>query len=341
MTVINVGSVKDLSNGDTVLVNDVPIRSGAIDPDNKIINGSFDFWQRGTNFTWFDYGADRWVGAQVGGTCSHSRQAFPLGTKIGNNTPSYFLRYSISGQTLASEYVLFFHPIEGVESYAGETITILGWARRSSGSGNMTVEMTQTFGTGGTPSSAVAGNGATTVTLGSDWAPFAVTINVPSVSGKILGTNGDDYVALCFWLSAGSNFTFRSNSLGLQTMDVDFWGIHIKVGTHTVAACDLYHSPDMTEEALRCYRYYYRQIIGNAHTYLYYPSNNANVHWRHEAFPVPMRKIPTASFTTPTYVNSSGLTIIADTLGWMEKLTVTAAGVYDAYSYTVSFNAEL
>jgi hypothetical protein len=235
----------------------VPLRPGVLDPENRIINGAFDFWQRGTSSTADGYvAADRWANARDGGTVTQSRQAFALGDTLGNNNPTYFLRQTVSGQTLSGHRAHIVQNIEGVRSYAGQTITVLGWVRRSSGSGNMAVEAEQKFGTGGSPSSSVAGIGVTTVTLTASWAPFAVTMSVPSVSGKTLGTNNNDYLSLNFWTSAGSELNSRTNSLGLQTIGVDLWGVHIKVGTHTTAATDLYKQPELGPELERCQRYF-------------------------------------------------------------------------------------
>ena len=342
MSILKVDEIKGADGGNTALVNGAYVRTGIIDPDNKIINGAFDFWQRGISFNTMGYGPDRWLGSQSGGTCVYSRQDFPLGTKLGNNNPTYFLRYSVSGHTLANNYAAPFQPIENVSSYAGQTITVLGWARRSSGSGNMTVEMAQIFGTGGTPSSMVTGIGVKPVSLTSSWQPFAATIDVPSVSGKTIGTNNDDWVGLVFWLSAGSTYSARSGNLGFQTLDVDFWGIHIKVGTHTTDACDLYYAPNINDEAIRCYRYYYTSVRNSTNnSYLYTNVAAANQYCRRMVLPVPMRKIPTISFTTPTYVNASTMVATAeDNSSWLETVTSLAAGGYGASGYTVTFNAE-
>jgi hypothetical protein len=255
MSQLRTNAILDASGGNTATINTVPLRPGVLDPENRIINGAFDFWQRGTSFTASAYGADRWLNGASGGTVTMSRQAFTLGDTLGNNSPTYFLRQTVSGQTLTSSLGLIQQRFEGVRSYAGQTITILGWARRSSGSGNMAVEMAQTFGTGGSPSSDVTGTGQT-VTLTSSFAPFAVTIAVPSITGKTLGTNGNDYSNVNFWTSAGSDYNARTNSLGIQTIGVDLWGVHIKVGTHTTAATDLYKQPELGPELARCQRYY-------------------------------------------------------------------------------------
>jgi len=146
--------------------------------------------------------------------------------------------------------------IESVRSYAGKTITVLGWARRSSGSGNTVLEIEQNFGTTGSPSSAVRATSTTTTTLTSSYAPFAIVIDIPSITGKTLGTDNNDYLSLNFWTSAGSNFNARTNSLGLQDIAVDFWGIHVKVGTHTTDAVNLYKQPELGPELVRCQRYY-------------------------------------------------------------------------------------
>ena len=298
MSQLRTNAILDASGGNTATINTVPLRPGVLDPENRIINGAFDFWQRGTSSTSSGYvAADRWQNSQNGGTVTQSRQAFTLGDTLGSNNPTYFLRQTVSGQSGTGNYAITQHPIEGVRSYAGQTITILGWARRSSGSGNMAVEVTQGFGTGGSPSSEVRIAGQT-VTLTSSFTAFAVTFSVPSVSGKTLGTNNNDNLSLNFWSSAGSDYNARTNSLGLQTIGVDLWGIHIKVGTHTTAACDLYKQPELGPELARCQRYFYQWIDGanqSMGTGGFYVSNLFNTS---VDFPVTMRTTPTASFTT-------------------------------------------
>ena len=226
-----------------------------LDPENRIINGAMDFWQRGTSFTAFVYGADRWINGNSGGTVTMSRQSFANGDTLGSNNPTFFMRQTVSGQTLASHYAQIAQHIEGVRSYAGQTITVLGWARRSSGSGNVAVNWDQSFGTGGSPSTPTTGT-AQTLSLTGSWAPFAFTFSIPSITGKTLGSSGNDFLRVVFWTSAGSDYNVSTGSLGLQTIGVDLWGIHIKLGTHTTAATDLYKAPELGPEFDRCLRYY-------------------------------------------------------------------------------------
>jgi hypothetical protein len=294
MSEIRTNAILDAAGGNTATINTVPLRPGVLDPENRIINGAFDFWQRGTSSTSSGYvAADRWAQFPSGGTVTQSRQAFTLGDTLGSNNPAYFLRQTVSGQTLASHYAIISHAIEGVRSYAGQTITVLGWARRSSGSGNMAVSMDQSFGSGGSPSSNVQGAGQT-VTLTGSWAAFALTFSVPAITGKTLGSNGNDYLQLLFWSSAGSDANARTNSLGLQTIGVDLWGVHIKVGTHTTAATDLYKQPELGPELARCQRYYTTapaNITGDTCV----AGGEARVTW---FFKATMRVTPTLSFVS-------------------------------------------
>ena len=262
MSQIRTNAILDASGGTTATVNGIPLRPGVLDPENRIINGAFDFWQRGTSSTAAGYLADRWTNTISGGTVTSSRQALSAGDTFGSNNPVYFMRQTISGQSTSAHRATIRQPIEGVRNYAGQTITVLGWARRSSGSGNMAVEMAQDFGTGGSPSSSVTAISPTTVTLTGSWAAFAVTMSVPSISGKTIGTDGNDNLSLNFWTSAGSDWNARTNSLGLQTIGVDLWGIHIKQGTHTTSAVDLYRQPELGPESERCYRYFLRLVGG-------------------------------------------------------------------------------
>lgn len=317
-------------SGSTGITTDGLIYSGASAPalfqdDNRIINGSFDFWQRGTSSTSSGYLADRWQNDVFGGTVTTSRQSFTVGDTLGSNSPTYFLRQSVSGQSLTTHYAQFRQKIEGVRSYAGQTITLLGWARRSSGTGNMAVEFGQSFGTGGSPSAGIDGIGVTTVTLTESWAAFAVTVTIPSIVGKTLGTNNDDFLSFQFWTSAGSNYNARTNSLGLQTINVDFWGLHIRVGTHTAAAASLYRAPELGPELARCQRYYLSAAMGS---FVVNPSNVFTPY----IFPTTMRAIPAVTVTP-----SSGTV----TLGG----TITPHGFHATGSATlacaVAANAEL
>ena len=252
-------SVAELNvlDGVTATTNQLNSSAEDVDSENRIVNGNMGIWQRATSATTSGYvAADRWKNALVGGTVTQSQQAFALGDSLGITQPTFYLRQTVSGQTLITQYASTVQPIESVRSYAGQTITVLGWARRSSGAGNMAVEAVQSFGTGGSPSTDVTAISPTTVTLTGSWAPFAVVITVPSIIGKTLGTSANDYLGISFWTSAGSNFNVRTNSLGLQTIGVDLWGIHIRVGTWTAADATLYRPRDPGTELALCQRYY-------------------------------------------------------------------------------------
>ena len=220
-----------------------------VDPENRIINGAFDFWQRGTSSTAGGYAtADRWVASIGGGTVTTSRQDFPAGFIIGSNNPRYYLRQNVSGQT-GSNYAYINQRIEGVRNYAGQTITVLGWARRGSGAGDMRVAAQQNFGTGGSPSATVGLSDQTVTLSPTAFEPFAVVMTLPSITGKTLGTNNNDFIEIMFGLSNGGSF-------GLQTIGVDLWGIHIKLGVHTADATALYKQPELGPELARCQRYF-------------------------------------------------------------------------------------
>ena len=261
MSTLKVDTITDVAGS---LPPVFPAGSAQLNPlanrEDKIINGDFGIWQRSVSSAGVGFvAADRWCNNLTGGTVTQSRQAFALGDTLGVTQPTYFLRQTVSGQTLATQYANTYHSIEGVRSYAGQTITVLGWARRSSGTGNMCVEGEQSFGTGGGGiSSPVTSISPTTVNLGvtGTWAPFAVVMAVPTVFGKTLGTDGNDRFLISFWTSAGSNWNARSNSLGLQTIGVDLWGIHIRQGTWTAAATADYRPRDPGTELALCQRYY-------------------------------------------------------------------------------------
>jgi hypothetical protein len=224
---------------------------------DRIINSDFFIWQRALSGTDNGYiAADRWANFFVGGTVTQSRQNHPAGTIFGASCPAFFLRQGVTGQSLLTHFAATVQRIEDVRTYAGQTITVLGWAKRNSGTGNVAIEVVQNFGSGGSPSAEVTGIGSSQITLTGAWTPFAVTINVPSIAGKILGTTGNSFLGLQFWTSAGSTFSARTASLGLQTIEVDLFGIHIRPGLWTAADAALYVPREQEAELARCQRYF-------------------------------------------------------------------------------------
>lgn len=232
--------------------------------EDRIINGDFAIWQRGVPSSSASgyVGPDRWINSILGGTVTQSLQSFTMGDTLGSNCGFYYLRQTVSGQTLPTHYGITSHRVEFVQSYAGQTITVLGWARRASGNGNMAVEAEQGFGAGGSPSATVWGISPTIVPLTSSWAPFAVVINVPSITGKVLGTTDFGFFGLNFWSSGGSSYNSRTNSLGLQTIGVDLWGIHIRMGAWTSATTSDYRLRAYADEIHLCQRYYEALHVG-------------------------------------------------------------------------------
>ena len=233
-----------------------------INPDDRIINGDFNIWQRAVNGSGNGYtAADRWMNNYLSGTVVQTRLDHVQGRLFAGNVPPYYLRQNVSGQIGTNAYAITTQRIEGVRSYAGQTITILGWARRTTGAGNMVVELEQFFGTGtNTPTPTVSGISPTTVPLVAAWQPFAVVVNVPAIDTAVLGngTAQNDYLAINFWASGGSDYDARNNSLGIQTLTMDLWGIHIRTGIHTSAATNLYKTRHIETELALCYRYYER-----------------------------------------------------------------------------------
>ena len=217
---------------------------------NRIINGNFDIWQRGTSFT-TGFGADRWNNADSGTTHAVTRQAFTLGQTAVPNEPRYFNRTVVTSVAGAGNLSQLLQPIEDVRTFAGQQVTVSFWAKVDS-TKNIAVELAQDFGTGGSPSSQVRAIGTTKVSIGTSWQKVTVTATVPSISGKTLGTNGNSFLALVFWFDAGSTWNTSTDSLGQQSGTFDIAQVQLEPGP---VATPFEQRPIGTELAL-CRRYY-------------------------------------------------------------------------------------
>ncbi|MCW3479750.1 pyocin knob domain-containing protein [Neisseriaceae bacterium JH1-16] len=225
--------------------------SGALSFRDKLINGNFDIWQRGAGpFTSFAYTADRWYQSAAGSTVSTTRQAFALGQTEVPGEPTYYLRSTVTSVAGAGNYVAKVQKIESVRTFAGKKATYHFYAR-ADGNKNVAVSLSQTFGTGGAPSAAVQTFGKL-IALTNQWQKFVVTVDLPSISGKTIGTNGDDYLAVQFHLDAGATVAASLPGMGQQNIVFDLARAKFEEGS---VDTPFETRPIATELAL-CQRYY-------------------------------------------------------------------------------------
>ena len=221
---------------------------------NKIINGNFDIWQRGTSLTSGTgdrFLADRFLTGSAGSTNTVTQQLFPAGQTNVPNNPNFFHRTVVNSVNGIANYCVLVQRIENVKTLSDKVATLSFYAKADSNK-QMSVDFVQEFGTGGSPSSQVNGIGVQKLNLTSSWQKFTVTASIPSIAGKTIGTNNNDCLAINFWFDAGSNFNSSTNSLGQQSGTFDIAQVQLEEGS---VATPFENRPIGTELAL-CQRYF-------------------------------------------------------------------------------------
>lgn len=199
-----------------------------------IANGNLSSWTSGPGpFTSvsgaFNYNADNFASYVTASTVTTSREAQSFGAFLGES--QYFRRTVVTTAGTASSYANINYSIQDVRTLAAKTVTLSFWARASAASKFMSVEFTQTFGSGGTPSAEVSGIGVQKIALSTSWQRYSITATLPFYFGKTLGTNNDSTLDINVWLDAGSNFNTRTASLGNQSITFDDWGWQLEEGS--------------------------------------------------------------------------------------------------------------
>jgi hypothetical protein len=290
---------------------------------NRIINGDFFINQRNftsstTNAT---YGFDRWVCNAVDGTTTVSAETFTLGTApVAGYEGKNFVRIVSTGQTSAGALSGVTQRIESVRTLAGETATISFWAKAASGTPNVVVWVNQNFGTGGSPSTAVD-TGTTKKAITTSWARYSFTVAIPSISGKTLGTAGDDRLAIIAVTSAGTDRAAYTDSIGIQSATIDIWGVQVEAGS--VATPFQTATGTIQGELAACQRYYFRTYASTQpYNYFFaYSTTQLQGNWN---LPVTMRAAVTSIdfangqiqdiSTGTTYQSASAPTLNTSTL---------------------------
>jgi Carbohydrate binding domain len=244
---------------------------------NAIINGAFDFWQRGTSFTNpGSYTADRFKAVFTSGlTTAISQQDATGATGLPGNA-KYFLRIT---KTAGATGFTVMQPVEDVRTFAGQTVTLSFYAKADSAQ-TATTSLSQYFGSGGSSEYYYSNQN---VSLTTSWQRFSFTWTLNSVAGKTVAS--DSAVTVWFNTPTGS-------------FNIDLWGMQLEAGS--VATPFSRAGGTLQGELAACQRFF--QVLPTSLTFGL-ATNAISYQW---IPPVTMRTTPAGSLTTtsPSWENA-------------------------------------
>ena len=275
---------------------------------NAIINGDFLINQRAftSNTTTNAYNFDRWLQQNSGGTFTVTPQTFtpgaaPIATYEGRK---YFQGITAS-QSAAGHYAILTQRIEDVTRYAGTTVTISFFAKADTGTPKIGVELWQDYGSGGSPTTAATA-AQSSITLTTSWARYSVSLAVPSLSGKTLGTTANtSYLELNLWTSAGSTYNVRASSIGIQNFTASIWGVQLEYASSATYFTTA--TGTLQGELAACQRYYIRYKGVDYGSICWSQSENGTQVYGFIVHPVQMRIVPTSAEFLDLRLNYAGV----------------------------------
>jgi hypothetical protein len=284
---------------------------------NAVINGAFDYWQRGTSFTNpvnEAFTADRMsvMHDGTGATRTISQQALAPATISGYDS-RYFYRYAVSAAGTSNTYQRFGTKIENVQNLTG-TITVSFWAKADA-SRSVSFQLDQYYGSGG--SSATVGLQLSAMAaVTTSWQRFSATGTLASISGKTIGDGSYVY----------AYFAFPHNT----TLTIDIAGFQIEQGS--VATGFTRAAGTLQGELAACQRYYFVKVAAGTQPATfgmasYIAGNDLRGTF---GFPVEMRVTPTLVATSGTNYYKTEMDndqFNSVTLNWTTK---TEAGWYNS-----------
>ena len=252
--------------------------AGGLTGRNLVVNGSFAISQRGTSFSSPNatYTLDRMRCAQANSADTISQQTFTAGQTDVPGSPKNFLRFAFGAAT--ANRVLETR-IEDVYTGSGQSITLSFYAKASEAH-TSTIELTQSFGSGGSSDVAF---GTQNYSITTSFQRFEFTLSCPSISGKTIGAGNYLSVAFIRSLSAGAS------------IDVDIALLQLEVGETATP----FEHEEIGTTLRKCQRYYFKFLEGG--------TKEIGVAWyytaSHSSF---MLRYPTTMRATPTGIDTTG-----------------------------------
>jgi hypothetical protein len=285
-------------------LNTPSINSGGITGDNLIINGNFDFWQRGVSFSGQEYTADRWISFA---NDSVTRQSFSAVSEIPG--AQFYLRKT---SVQAGGYHAVQNTIEnGGDDLSGKTVTLSFWARRTSAS-DYSMEVFTLLNNDQQLAS-------TSITLTANWTKYIITWNIPVTNAS----NPHRYV--------------RWNP-GADGRNFDLAQVKLEIGS--VATPFTRAGGDLQGELAKCQRYYYTLPYNynaarlNPFTDFLIMNTADQTTWARGVvnFPVTMRTTPTLENpTAANYFLLSSTGVLSVTSISIDNMTNASMAVVNAY----------
>jgi len=252
---------------------------------NKVINGDFAIAQRGIGpFSNSGFTVDRWK--LIVGTGSSTSISWQPKADLPYGRSTYI---NWARPVAGSSFSYFIQPIEGAETLAGKRCTLTFWASASVAT-EMQSYIFQYFGSGGT-TSASSGTATTINSITTVHKKFSIVVDIPSVVGKLYGSNNDDKIEVTF--SRASNAPNPTATIYISRVSL--------VEGDVTAEADPFYARHPTHEYELCQRYYQRLHAIGANDIVMMPaSSSGGTAWNEGMvyFPTLMRANPYVYSTT-------------------------------------------
>lgn len=249
---------------------------------NSIINAAMEIWQQGTTFTnptAGAYTADMWQ-LQFANTGTlptaivHSQVALTAGELFN---AKYVYNINVNGAGSGFGTNDSYGEMQKIEFGStklcgnGKKVTVSFYAKSTITSKRIAVSLLQNYGTGGSPSSSdICTPTATTIrTLTSSMSLYSFTFTTNTNTGKVFGTNNDDYLGITIFEMWGAGYTtFNFGGGTAETFvgsgNISFTEVVVNAGDVAL----LFQPKSFAQEFFDCKRYFekscsYTYIVGS------------------------------------------------------------------------------
>ena len=194
-----------------------------LDFENQLLDGQFRFFYDQT-YSPLASGlidiAPNWTFEKdnASATDSLSFERFNLGDNEPEASPIYYLHYVCTAQGAGETKKDIVQKMSDARTFEQQQVSF-SFDAYTADTRTIEVYFVQNFGTGGSPSAEVSTSIGSFSVTGGGWSKKSATITVPSVGGKSLGTNEDDYVAIRIRMPLDSTSDIKFTNVLLNVSD--------------------------------------------------------------------------------------------------------------------------